>query len=225
MPYFSEHSSLSRVFGFTSYSPAVCVEKNVEVISAAAVRLMNGCSGTFKIETNRADKQFPLTSLQINILIGRQLEEQKKLIYVRSNPQHTLKIEINQEGACLFTETFPCGGGLPVGVEGKVLLLVEDEASVLAGILMMKRGCAIVPVSLNKEVDVSLLQKYSPFPLMLKKVRSEEEMEELAKQEKALALITGDSFDSFQKRNFSLPLFKPLMGYSEEEIKEKLMEY
>ncbi|MBI2666177.1 hypothetical protein HYX13_01045 [Candidatus Woesearchaeota archaeon] len=233
LPYFPEHSIISQIFGFTSYSPAVCVEKKIEDITVMALQLMDGCFGTFKIETNRADKQFPLTSVEINMLVGKQLEEQKKLTYARNNPQHTLKVEINQDGAYLFTKTFPCGGGLPVGVEGKVILLLENEASILAGILIMKRGCAIIPVSLNEEEDISLLQKYSPLHLILRKVYSKEDILEIAQKENALALVTGEIFDliekidflGLEKKEFLLPVFKPLVGYSEENVTEGLKKY
>lgn len=232
LPFFSEHSKIGKIFGITSYSPAFCVEKKEEHIFAAAQLLLAEASGTFKVQTNRADKRFPLTSLQMNVLLGKQLEQQGKLIYAKENPQHLLHVEINQDGAYLFTETFPCNGGLPVGMEGKVLLLVEDEASILAGILMMKRGCSLVPVifagsNQNKDEKtwlslLLLLQEYSPLPLSPRSVCSEKDIEELAQKEGALALAKGETFSTRWERKFSLPLFKPLMSYSEEEVEEAL---
>jgi adenylyl- and sulfurtransferase ThiI len=46
----------------------------------------------------------------------------------------------------IFTERIPGQGGLPVGVEGRVVAIVEQESDLLAAILMMKRGCAAIPV-------------------------------------------------------------------------------
>ncbi len=229
LPFFSEHSKLGKIFGITSYSPALCVEKKEEHIFAAAQLLLAETSGTFKVQTNRADKRFPLTSLQMNVLLGKQLEQQGKLIYAKENPQHLLRVEINQDGAYLFTETFPCNGGLPVGIEGKVLLLLEKKTSILAGILMMKRGCSLVPVIFKenplgswKEAGLSLLQEYSPLPLSLHPVCSEKEIEELVQKENALALATGEIFSARREREFSLPIFKPLIGCNEEEVEEAL---
>ena len=59
-----------------------------------------------------------------------------------------------------------CFGGLPTGVEGSFLFLIEDEASLLDGLLFMKRGCSVFPVA-SSEKDISLLQHYSPEELKL----------------------------------------------------------
>ncbi len=229
LPFFTGHEIIKRVFGLTSYSPALRVGKTEEEITQAAVAMLAEFSGTFKIETNRADKQFPLTSIQLNMLIGKKIEEQGKLRYARQGPQHTLYLEINQEGAYLYRETFPCKGGLPVGVEGNVLLFLKDEASLLAGILMMKRGCAVIPVSSAKqEVNsfLPVLQKYSPLCLSINQISSEEDLSELAKREKALALVSGDSLNSPNLGMVSvLPLLKPLIAFSPEEIERRLENY
>ena len=124
VPYFSGHRVLQRVFGLTSYSPAVRVEKITEAIQHKAVELLRGKTGTFRISTKRSDKSFPVPSPEFNRLIGEQVEEYTKLRFSSAAPEITLVIEINQEGAYLFFESIACAGGLPAGVEGKVLLLV-----------------------------------------------------------------------------------------------------
>src|SRR3989344_8605194 len=134
LPYFAGHSCLRRVFGLVSYSPAVRVEKKIEKIQQKAVELLRGKKGTFRISTKRSDKSFPVPSPEFNRLVGEQVEKHTQLRFSSSAPEITLVIEINQEGAYLFFENIVCGGGLPTGVEGRVLLLVEDEASLLAGV-------------------------------------------------------------------------------------------
>ena len=224
LPYFPAHSLLRRVFGLVSYSPALRVEKNEPEIKAAALKLVQGRPGTFRIATQRSDKLFPLTSLALNRRLGIFLEEQTSLRYV-PQAQLILHVEINQEGAYLFTEVIPCLGGLPVGVEGNVLLLLENEASILAGILMMKRGCSLVPVSLAGGQDISLLQMFSPLPLECALASSLAAIATLPKEKNALALVKGDSFDNFSAILSPLPVLRPLIGYDQKMIRKMLEGY
>ena len=236
LPYFAHHRRLSWVFGLSSYSPALQVEKKPEVLQEAALSLLQGKMGTFKVLTHRADKTFPLTSLELNAQIGKYIEKKTSLRAEMKFPEHYLHIELNTQGAYIFPETVPCVGGLPVGVEGKVLLLLENQSSILAGILMMKRGCAIVPVTLinnqsTKDIDVEvekdifLLQQLSPFPLLLKKINSLSDLDEVAQREGASAIVVGDTFQELRSFSFSSPVFKPLIGYEEKEVKEVIKKY
>ena len=219
--YFKEHSALRRVFGLTSYSPAVRVEKNTEDIQSKAVKLLKEKKGTFRIATKRSDKSFPITSPEFNKLVGEHVERKTDLHFSYGEPDITLEIEINQEGAYLFIETIPCFGGLPAGVEGNVLLLIENDASILAGLLFMKRGCNIFPVAFGDK-DISLLQKFSPVSLQLGKVRNFQEIEEIAPKNKVTALVSGQVLKNYKNHPLNLLVMRPLIAYSEEKIKEQL---
>lgn len=225
MGYFPEHQKLRSVFGLTSYSPALKVEKDLPQIQQSALSLLQGKEGTFKIESQRADKQFPFTSTQINILVGKFIEENTPLVFDFKNPQTALGIEINHDGAYLFTKRIGCCGGVPTGIEGKVFLLMEDEASFLAGILLMKRGCAIIPISLKKKNDLSLLQRFSPEKLELKTVSHFEKIENIAEKLKITTLISAQTIQNFKSYKSNLTIFHPLISYSTFEIKEKLRAY
>ncbi len=222
--YFSEHHKLQQVFGLVSYSPAIKVEKEMEKIQQKAVELLRGKKGTFKIEPKRSDKSFPLTSPEINIVLGKYIEAHTSLTFDGINPQHLLGVEINQDGAYLFIEIVPCFGGLPTGVEGKVALLVEDEASILAGLLMMKRGCYVVPIGF-KAKDVSLLQKFSPMPLQFNVVKSFSEVERFMQERELPALVVGQKFEEYKRLGFSGVVLRPLVAYDYTEIKSELKKY
>jgi len=221
LPYFPAHAALRRVYGLVSYSPAVHVEKNTEKIQQKAVELLRGKTGTFRISTKRSDKSFPVPSPEFNRLVGEQVEKHTKLRFSSAAPEITLVIEINQEGAYLFTETIICGGGLPTGVEGKVLLLVENEASLLAGLLFMKRGCSVFPVAFA-EKEISLMQAFSPVELRLRLVKNAAEIDSLAKSEKISILVTGQTLSDKGKYDGELTVMKPLVAYSKKQIKEQL---
>ncbi len=222
--YFSGHHKLRQVFGLVSYSPAIKVESEMEKIQQKAVQLLQGKEGTFKIEPKRSDKRFPLTSPEINIALGKYIEAHTSLTFDGVNPQHLLGVEINQDGAYLFTEIVYCFGGLPTGVEGRVGLLMENEASVLAGLLMMKRGCYVVPIGL-KERDVSLLQKFSPIKITLKIVKNFIELERFVRENKLLILVSGQNFEKYEKYDTSLTVLRPLIAYNSGQVEEELREF
>jgi len=242
--YFPNHYLLKRVFGLVSYSPVIKVEKDVEKIKKNVLKVLNDYFDkelntklkTFKIETKRSDKSFPIKSPEMNVLVGKYVEENSNFEFDFNKPSVNLGIEINQDATYLFLETISCFGGLPTGVEGKVLLLVEHEASLLAGLLFMKRGCTILPVAFagknehsnkinHEEIDVSLLQKYSPHRLKLKVVKDSFELEKFAKENKIEVLVSSQTFENYKEYSTSLLVFRPLIAFSEKEIKEKLEKF
>ncbi|MEK6937682.1 MAG: THUMP domain-containing protein [Nanoarchaeota archaeon] len=219
--YSSEHQKLKQVFGLVSYSPALLVEKDFEKIKEKAVAMLKEKKGTFKIEPKRADKRFPLTSPEINIQLGKYIEAHTSLTFKGEGYDYLLGVEINQEGAYLFTEVVNCFGGLPTGVEGKVALLVEDEASLLAGLMFMKRGCDIIPISL-KEKDISLLQKFSPIALKLQVFKDFKEMDKFLGEG---ILVSGQNLSQLKEYPLKATVLRPLVAFWKEEIREELKRF
>ncbi len=245
MEYFPEHQQLRLVFGLASYSPALQVEKEMEAIKKAALALVRSLPrtfpATFKVETTRSDKTFPLTSLQMNILLGKHIEQETNLQADykshknqknSSSATNTVFLEINQVGAFLYTEVISGPGGLPVGSSGMVSLLMENDASILAGLLMMKRGCRIVPTyvdasgTLEKKLDLSLLQKFSPQALSSTVLKDKEELSAFIEQQD-LTLVTGEVLGNekvLEKggEQADFVTLKPLIAYTGEEIRVRL---
>jgi len=215
--YFPKHSKLKNVFGLTSYSPAFFADKDMEKIKEKALSIIKNKQGSFKIETKRSDKTFPLKSPEINVLVGEFIEKNTNLKFSFENAENILKIEINQQGAYFFFDTIQCFGGLPTGVEGEIYLLVENEASLLAGLLMMKRGCSIVPLS-SRNKDISLLQKFSPEKLELNAINDLYKLKEEV-------LVIGQNFDNLKKYDPESMIFRPLIAYSDKKIEEELRFY
>lgn len=218
--YFSEHNNLKRIFGLVSYSPAVRVEKDVESIKLGVLKYFKNKKIKFKVETKRSDKNFPIKSPDFNVLIGKYIEENSKAEFSFKDYENKLNIEINQEGAYLFLEVVKCFGGLPTGVEGRVLLLVETEKDLLAGLLMMKRGVDVIPVAFS-EKDISLLQRFSPDKLKLEIVK---DLEEFASSKKISVLVSGQTFVEYEMIS-GLLVLRPLIGYNKKEIEEMLKEF
>lgn len=135
---------LKKIPGVFSFSPAIKIETDFQKISEIAVSMMSDLSGTFKVDTNRADKHtLSLNSMQISAeLGGRILAANSRLKVEIKNPEHILHIDIREnKETYLYAETIFGVGGMPVGTSGSGLLLLSGGIdSPVAGYMMAKRG-------------------------------------------------------------------------------------
>ena len=135
---------LQKVSGIHSISPAISVKTDKQLICETALNLCEGKSGTFKVETNRADKTFECTSVELSRELGGQIlaKYNKNLSVKIKNPDFTVNIDIRENGeTMIFTDIIKCMGGMPVGSAGKGLLLLSGGIdSPVAGYMMAKRG-------------------------------------------------------------------------------------
>jgi len=141
-------SVLDKIFGLHSYSLAVKCDTNLEEIKQLAVKVITEeikVPTRFKVESKRAYKQFPLTSLEVSKEVASYvLKHCDNLIVDVNHPEVTLNIEIREEATYISTKEYPGLGGLPVGMDGKGLLMLSGGIdSPVAGFLLQKRGVAI----------------------------------------------------------------------------------
>jgi tRNA uracil 4-sulfurtransferase len=140
---------LGYLFGLHSMSPAVAVEPTIDAMAEAAVTAARALPGgtTFKVETNRRDKRFPMNSIEISREVGGRVAEATGLPVDVHRPMVELRLEVSQESAYLFDRVVPGPGGLPVGTGGRVgLLLSGGIDSPVAGWSIMRRGCTLAPI-------------------------------------------------------------------------------
>jgi thiamine biosynthesis protein ThiI len=143
---------LTRVFGLSSFSPAQPVEREIESILKVATQMVEKelearPIGTFRVTTKRSDKSFPMTSPELNREIGGALAERFELGVDLQNHDLDVGIEISEAGSFVFVKRVPGAGGLPVGVSGRVMLLLSGGIdSPVAGHLLQKRGCSLFAV-------------------------------------------------------------------------------
>ncbi|MCL2811042.1 MAG: tRNA 4-thiouridine(8) synthase ThiI [Clostridia bacterium] len=133
---------ITKVFGVHSVSPAIEMEKdNFEAICQQATELMGPLSGTFKVMARRSDKKYPMDSPAINGAVGHYLLERLPQLTVDVHtPQHRLDIEIRDK-AYLYVERIPAAGGMPMGTNGKVCLMLSGGIdSPVAGYMVARRG-------------------------------------------------------------------------------------
>ncbi len=222
MPYWQDHTSLRRVFGLTSYSCALRVEKKMETIITHVDEIVRDQNYIPLIAAHRSDKNFEVTSPEITKMIATHLHE----IFpsYKFDDTKTLTVEIQHGGAYLCAEKLYCSGGLPTGCDGQVLLLVEDTQSILAGLLCMKRGMNAIPVAFC-EKDVSLLEQFSASPVRLHLVRDWSEIEGLARRMRVEAIACGQTFENFAELNTPLLPLRPLIAYTPEKIEQDYSKY
>ncbi len=133
---------LGKVFGLYSLSPAFEVEAGVDAISSV-VGEVDVSGKSFKVFVKRADKTFPISSMDFAKDLGEMLLSSYNGSFVDLyNPQVEIHVDIRMnKKAYVFTQSIKCQGGLPLGVSGKGLLLLSGGIdSPVAGYLVGKRG-------------------------------------------------------------------------------------
>ncbi len=150
-----EHGStaveaLARVFGVTSVSPATRIDASAESLDAGAVAAAEAALAarpvaTFRVTTNRANKRYPLRSIEVDRRAGAAVLARFPQLKVNLEaPELTIGIELRDEGVFVYHQRLPGPGGLPVGSLGRALgLLSGGIDSPVAAWLAMKRGLVV----------------------------------------------------------------------------------
>ncbi|MFC2143370.1 tRNA uracil 4-sulfurtransferase ThiI [Candidatus Aenigmatarchaeota archaeon] len=129
---------LSHVFGIAWFAFVHGCKSDIKEIEKTVIDNFN-LHGTVKVDTNRSEKSFPLNSMEVNKTIGSALVD--KGCKISMKPDNKVYIDIGKE-SYVFFEKIKGPGGLPVGVSGKVLVLLSGGIdSPVAAHLMAKRGC------------------------------------------------------------------------------------
>lgn len=173
---------ISKVFGISSISPAVEINPNMEDIYETAVNFMMNLIEkesvrTFKVEAKRADKNFPVKSPEIARLVGGEVLKGCKVLKVDvRNPQVCLHVDVRRDKAYIYRKKIQGYGGLPLGTNGKGMLLLSGGIdSPVAGWMMAKRGMSIEAIHFHS------------YPYTSR--RAQEKVEELARQ---ISIYCGD---------------------------------
>lgn len=136
-------NKLTKIFGIHSIVICYKTNNNIDTIKKEILSIANNINfKTFKVETKRSNKTFPIKSMDFNNIIGGLLLKNIPNIKVNvHNPEYTLKIEIRESNTYIYSKEIPGAGGYPVGVAGKgILMLSGGIDSPVAGYLAMKRG-------------------------------------------------------------------------------------
>lgn len=170
---------LKRVFGIVGICPVIRAANTgftelAEAVVSYIGEMYPEQNKTFKVEARRADKQYPLTSMEINCELGGAILDAYPQMKVDvHHPEILLHVEVRQQ-IYIYSKIIPGPGGMPVGTNGKAMLLLSGGIdSPVAGYMISKRGVALEAVYFHappytserakeKVVDLArLVSKYS----------------------------------------------------------------
>ena len=151
-------SKIRHIFGIVGFCHAIkTTEKSIEALKEIALKyfISNAKNtNTFKVETKRGDKNYPLTSNEVSREVGDAIFKQGYRVDLQ-NPETKLFVEI-RTSIYIYIDSEKGEGGLPYGSSGKgVLLLSGGFDSPVAGYLSAKRGVNILPVYFHSPPFVS----------------------------------------------------------------------
>jgi thiamine biosynthesis protein ThiI len=225
---------LKRTFGITSVSKVIETTSELEEICKIAAEYSKGIippKSTFAVRTKRTGSH-PYTSQDIAKEVGSAVltaNKDKNVKVNLSNPDFEIFVEARHNRAFIFKEKIRGPGGFPIGTQGKVLAVISDKKSCYAAWLMMKRGCRTKLFCFGKNA-LDLAKSLAPWQLNFVPIMEAQDYNidralYLAKKVKAEALVLGDTFEEFQKREdikAEIPVFYPLIGMSDNDIEKSI---
>ena len=142
------YEAMKHVFGVVGISRAKACEKTREAMLETARSYLGdklSAAHTFKVESKRADKSFPMTSIALSQWVGGELDDLYPNLTVDvHNPELTVHLEVRDYAAFVHADPEPGAGGLPVGTSGRALSLLSGGIdSPVASWMMAKRGVAL----------------------------------------------------------------------------------
>ena len=136
------------IFGIAMMCRCRACEKSVESIFRACVEYLGdelSAAKSFKVESKRSDKRFPLNSIQLSQQIGGLLAEEYPQVAVDVHtPEYTVNVEVRENAAYVHGPSQPGAGGLPTGTGGRAAVLLSGGIdSPVAGYMIARRGVEI----------------------------------------------------------------------------------
>ena len=143
--------ALKTVFGISALSRAAACEKDKDAIFETAKRYLGDemrAAASFKVESKRSDKRFPMTSIQLSQYVGGLLAEAFPETRVDVHePELTVNVEVRDYAAYVHGTSVPGSGGMPVGSNGRAVSLLSGGIdSPVSTYMTAKRGVAVIPV-------------------------------------------------------------------------------
>ncbi len=167
--------AMERLFGVVGIARAYACPKDLDAIVAGAREYLAPkltAAGSFKVESKRSDKTFPMTSIQISQYVGGELQDAFPHLKVEmKRPELTVHVEVRDYAAFVHADPDPGAGGLPVGMGGRAVCLLSGGIdSPVAAWMMTKRGLGLEMVHFFSYPYTSEAAKEKVFDLTRKLV-------------------------------------------------------
>ena len=143
--------ALQKVFGIVKLSRAAACKKDKDAIAKLAIDYLRDDmlrAKSFKVESKRSDKSFPMTSVELSQYVGGELNEAYPNVEVDvHDPELVVNIEVRDLAAYVHAAPVPGAGGMPVGCNGvAVTLLSGGIDSPVSSYMIAKRGVRLIPL-------------------------------------------------------------------------------
>ena len=230
------------IFGVVSLCRCRPCEKDLDAIFAAIENYLGDdldCAKSFKVESKRSDKRFPLTSIQLSQEIGGRLAEAHPGVEVDvHHPDYTVYVEVRDLSAYVHGPAEPGAGGLPTGVGGRAMVLfsfpytsqqAKDKVIELARLVTKYSGRMTVNVVSFTEIQEAIRDNCPEefFTLIMRRFMMEI-AQRIAKGDGCGALITGENLGQVASQTMEamtvtgavvdIPIFMPLVGMDKKDI-------
>jgi len=214
---------LSRTFGIVSFSPVTKVSSEVEELKKAMLEfarplMFKGAS--FAVRSRRSGNH-PYTSQEIAGTLGEAILKDNSSLGIKvdlDEPDVEVFVEVRDRSAYLFSSALPGPGGMPLGSQGRALSVVDSENGLASTWLMMKRGCSMLIMTTDRSLT-DPLEKWYP---NIKTVNPLADPFQLARTSQCIGVTLAWRLDEIGKNGplkGDLPVFYPLVGMSEEEVR------
>ena len=203
-------------FGVAKFFKAYELPRDLDAVKASLPAFLEQYSfSTFRIVTNRADKRFPMESPAVNRDVGAFVEQLTGATVDLTNPEFSIYLDIQGRGILLYFEEVPAHGGLPVGVSGRVAVMLSGGIdSPVAAWHMMKRGCRASFVHFHSYplVDRTSIEKATDLVQRLTRHQQHSEvfLAPLAEIQKRIILATPPSHRVLLYRRFMVRITEVL---------------
>ena len=169
--------ALKTVFGVIALTRAAACEKDADAIAAKAIEYLAEdmrAAKSFKVETRRSDKRFPMTSIRLSQYVGGLLAEAFPETKVDvHDPELIVNVEVRDLAAYVHGNPTPGAGGMPVGSNGSAVTLLSGGIdSPVSSWMIAKRGVRVIPLHFYafpytgeaaKEKVISLARELTPW--------------------------------------------------------------
>ena len=224
-----------RVFGVTSVSPVEEVASDPAVIRTRLLEIADSRlrPGTRFAVRARRTGQHPFTSQQLAGDLGAAVLERfadRGLVVDLEGPEVELSVEVRGPRTYLSLDRFEGPGGLPLGVAGRLVALVDGRRGALGAFLMMKRGCRVawVMVPEGEPFVRETLSRFDPHARVVPAAPEAESwraavaaLAEEAQADGVVLPITVEEYSQFGSAWGNRVLFSPTIGMTDAEVEER----
>ena len=142
---------MTKLFGVVSVTRAMACDKDKDAIFETAKTYLAEAfdeAKSFKVETKRSDKAFPMTSIELSQYVGGLLSEEFPEVEVDvHDPELTVHVEVRESAAYVHGKPLPGAGGMPVGSNGRAVTLLSGGIdSPVSSYMIARRGIHLIPV-------------------------------------------------------------------------------